>query len=151
MEFKELFPFVLTLVMVGILLGVGLLVLDKFSTAAKTDTAIVNETVTITSAAGELANDFINSVSFIGNTTMRCDLPNAACLNFTSNTGAITVNGTFGDGPWNVSYNYKKSTKASTAVDNTVGALDDIPATWLGLIVTVVVLAIILLLVIRQR
>lgn len=149
METKQLLPITLMLVLVGMLVGVGIFTLDSLSTASKTNTDITNETVTITSAAGTLGNTYVQSVSFIGNTTFRCDLPNTNCFNITNSaTGAIRVNGSFKDGPFNVSYVYKKSTAASTAIDNTVGALDDIPGTWMALIVTVVVLSIILALVI---
>jgi hypothetical protein len=78
MDVSSLYTFVLTLVLVGMVLGVGLLVLGKFA-----------------------------------------------------NTAGIGAD-------------------ASTALNNTVTAVAEIPSTWLGLIVTITVLAIILTLVIRS-
>jgi len=78
MDVSALYTFVLTLVLVGMVLGVGLLVLGKFA-----------------------------------------------------NTAGIGAD-------------------ASTALNNTVDAVAEIPSTWLGLIVTITVLAIILTLVIRS-
>jgi hypothetical protein len=78
MDVKDLYTFVLSLVLIGMILGVGILVLDKF----------------------------------MG----------------TSGLGATSV----------------------TAINKTIIAISDIPNTWLGLIVTIVVLAIILTLVIRS-
>ena len=78
MEVGELYQFVLLLVLVGMILGVGILVLDKFSTSS--------------------------------------GVSNAAAL----------------------------------ALNNTRSAISDISTTWLSLIVTVAVLAIILTLVIRS-
>lgn len=78
MDVSALYTFVLTLVLVGMILGVGLLVLDKFG-----------QSVTAGSAAANATTD-------------------------------------------------------------TIAALAEIPTTWLGLVVTIVVLAIILTLVIRS-
>lgn len=78
MEVRDLYNFVLLVVLVGMILGVGLIVLSNFSTS----------------------------------------------------TGV--------------------GTDASTAINNTVSALTPIASTWLSLIVTVAVLAIILTLVIRS-
>lgn len=78
MELNQLYQFVLLIVLVGMILGVGILTLDKFSTSSG-------------------------------------------------------VTGT-----------------ASTAINNTRAELAKIPSDWLGLIVTVVILAIILFLVIRS-
>lgn len=78
MDASDLYTFVLTLVLIGMVLGVGLLVLDKF---ANTDG--------------------------IGQT-------------------------------------------AGKAVNDTISAIADIPTTWLGLVVTITVLAIILTLVIKS-
>lgn len=149
MEFKQLLPIVLMLILIGMLLGVGVIVLDNLSAASKSSITVVNESVTLTSATGTLANGYVTSITFIGNTTFRCDLPNADCLNITDSVaGTIATNGSFKDGPFNVSYAYKQATASSTAVDNSVTALSTISSTWLGLIITVVVLSIILAMVI---
>lgn len=78
MDVSALYTFVLTLVLVGMIVGVGLLVLDKFS-------------------------------------------------------GAVTA-----------------GSAAANATQETITAIAEIPSTWLGLVVTIVVLAIILTLVIRS-
>jgi len=78
MELNQLYQFVLLIVLVGMLLGVGILILDKFAA-----------------------------------------------------TSGLTVN-------------------AATAINDTIDAIKPIATTWLGLIVTIAVLAIILVLVIRS-
>jgi len=78
MDISALYTFVLTLVLIGMITGVGLLVLDKFSASVTADSV------------------------------------------------------------------------AQNATKDTIKALAEIPGTWLGLVVTIVVLAIILSLVIRS-
>jgi len=99
MDVSNLYTFVLTLVLVGMVLGVGIMVLGKF------------QTVIIVEAAN-------------------CG------LNASGGTG-----GTIG---------YSACGEVYDGVGSTVSAIAEIPSTWLGLIVTITVLAIILTLVIRS-
>ena len=73
MEVKQLEGFVLLLVMLGLIIGVGILVLDKFSIAVKDSTSI-NETITFTNSVGvtvqgTTANDDVTSITSIINGT----------------------------------------------------------------------------------
>jgi len=99
MEVSQLYQFVLTLVLVGLIVGVGLVVLGQFRT---------------TLASG-VANCTINATGGTG--------------------GTILYTGCGAD------YN---------ATQSTITAIGTIPSTWLGLIVTIVVVAIILTIVIKS-
>ena len=156
-EIQDLGKIVLMFVLVGMILGVGILIPDKFSIAAKDSTIIINETVVFTAGAGTTANDDVSSITRISNNSAdarTCTTFNTAawCANYTT-AGAIIINvSTFVDltGNYNVSYVYDKDTSAYTATTNTNTALSTIASTWLSLIITIVVLAIILTLVIRS-
>lgn len=155
MELNNFAPIVMTLVLVGMVLGVGLIIFDSFADAVKTDATITNETLTIASGAGTTANDEVSAVSIIINTTgeFNCTSFNSptACANWTE-SGAITVNNTkMGNGSyWRVSYTYDADTEATTVAEDVRDATSPIGTTWMTLIVTVLVLAIILTLVIRS-
>lgn len=155
METKELLPFVLTIVSVGILLGVGLVVLSSFNNTVYREEIGVNTTVTwvnngstINIGHGNLTADPViyNSTSSI-----------VSSVNYTTNlaTGVITVNDNTTSCKTGMScrviHNYKNyGTEANTALTNATSAVSDISSTWLALIVTVAVLSLILLMVIRS-
>lgn len=146
----DLKGFVLMLVLVGMVLGVGLIVLTQLSTSAKTTETMTNETITIAGHAGTTARDEIQSVTYFGNTTMKCYVFNSAsaCLNWSAD-GSVTTNLTFGNKNYNISYTFLEDSNASLASDNVSTAMQPIASTWLALIVTITVLSIILVLVIR--
>jgi len=146
-EFKELTGFVLLLVFIGMLLGIGILVLDQFGVVAKDSTAVTDEQVAMSSSAGNTANDDVTAVSSFYNSTNSSDLYTVLAGNWTS-AGALSF--TVNDGTYNVSYVYDADSVATTATTNTVSAISPIASTWLPLIVTVFVLAIILMLVIQS-
>lgn len=152
MEFEQLQGFILLLVLLGMILGVGVLILDKFGIAVKDSTTITNEAVTITSGAGQLANDDVTSMSFFGNETINSSFTGIDFdeeINWTT-AGVIAVNGTFTDGAYNASYVYDADSTSTTTLAATTTAVAAISTTWLGLIVTIAILAIILTLVIRS-
>ena len=208
------------IVFVGLILGVGILVMDKFGEAAKTSTTIVNDTVTFSGGTGTTTNDDLTSLTSIVNESGSftylsstynftsagvinmdknlTDVVNesvaavgAASVSLTSNdvtvitsivneTGAVnyrtpqdynfteagsitfarnisnnTVLVTYtynreNDGDHLVSYVYDKDSTATTSLGNTASAISDISTSWLSLIITIAILAIILSLVIRS-
>lgn len=161
MEFKQLYPFTLLLILIGMVLGVGILVLDNFGDATKESTDVVNESVVFTNGVGAAtANDEVTTVTYVGNSTIGCTVFNTAlwCANYTGGgalAGAtITLNvstfSTNANGTFQVSYTYDADSDATTATADTVTAMSAISSTWLPLIVTIAVLAIILVLVIRS-
>ena len=154
MEIGRLSTIVLLFVLVGILLGVGILVFEKFGVAAGTSTDVVNETITISSSAGQTANaDQGVTVTYFGNSTTNTILGNGtigAEINYSS-PGVITVDvGTWLDDDYDISYTYIKNSTATDSMTSMKDAISPIATTWLPLIVTVVVLAIILTLVISS-
>ena len=145
---------VLMFVLVGMILGVGILILDNFGVAVKDSTTITNETVTFTAGAGTLANDDVSAITLISNATRTCSTFNSAswCANWTT-AGAITINvSTFVDltGNYNVTYVYDADSTSTDAMTSTTTALTAISSTWLALIITIVMLSIVLALVIRS-
>lgn len=154
MELKDLAPVVLLLVSIGLLLGIGIITFDKFGDAAA---EIRTETQNVTLIEGvdvDLNYGNITQVSSIVNST------NLAVIN----TSHVVVNQTIGDiyllyngtdmyGGLDVqlTYNWKDfETVTDEAMDSMITNTSDISSTWLGLIVTIIILSIILSLVIRS-
>lgn len=148
-ELNDIYKFVFIVISVGMLLGVGILTFDRFGVAVKDRTSIVNETIAIASSAGSTANDDVASVTYFGNSTINCAPPDTACLNFTT-AGGLVVNSSFADGNYDVSYSYDADSVSTTVMSNMISASSPIASTWLPLIITVLVLAVILTLVINS-
>lgn len=151
METDSIFPFVLLLVTVGMILGVGILVLDIFGDAAKTDGTASLESIVI-AYTGTTTNDEVSAVAFFGNATLNTTTITAtnSYVNFTEG-GVISVNRThYPNDTYTITYTYDKDSEATTTTTSVVSALGSISSTWLPLIVTIAMLAIILTLVIRS-
>ena len=145
MEIKKLPAIVLLIVLVGLIIGVGTLTLDKFGIAAKDSTTLL-ESVTFTAGAGSTANDDVTAVNYITNGTITAPSNN---ISFTS-AGVITSGNSSIVGAYNVSYTYDKDSKATTTLSSSRDEVSNVSTVWLGLIITIVVLALILALVIRS-
>lgn len=148
METKNLYSLVYMVMAVGLILGVGILVLDYFSDSVKVSSTI-SEMVTISTRAGTTANDEVSAVTSFGNVTYSCSPINVACVNVSA-SGAISTNTTFTNGNFTLVYTYDKDTYGTTTLSNVIGAISPISTTWLTLIVTVAILALILSMVIRS-
>lgn len=148
MEINSLQAFVLTMVLVGMILGVGVLVLDKFSGATKDAITLTNESITVTSSTASVVYPNVASVAYFGNSTVTGTITNN--VNWTEQGVVSVSSSTFKDGTYNISYVGQSNTTSSNTLASTVGAITPISTTWLGLIVTIAVLAIILTLVIRS-
>lgn len=153
MEIKALYPFVLMIVLVGVLIGVGVLVVDQFKTVAFNSQVIVNDSFTFNNAT-TVNLDY-------GNITIFTRIINASSAVLA--TSHYTVNTTDGDIAFSVTenstcqegatcyadYTFKNfETKAGLAAAAVRGEISTIATTWLGIIITIAVLAIILFLVI---
>ena len=149
MNYNDLTSFVLILVVVGLMVGVGVLALDKFGDATKESTVITNESFTVPAANATvtLSNGNITTFTQILNasgstwtsTQYSIDLTTGV-LNNTGNTGACT-NGT----TCYAYYTYDEyDTTSATAIDAGRDAVGAVSNTWLTLIVTIGILAIIL-------
>jgi hypothetical protein len=147
MEYKALYPFVLSIILVGMLIGVGVLALDKFGTAAKDETTAVT-LVTILGQTGQLpiTSDVEELVSFTNSTASFTPGVNVNVSSAGVLTTSPAINGTL---RYNATYRYLKSGAAVTALNSGRQATSEFSTVWLGLIVTIAVLAIILTLVMR--
>ena len=72
MELNKLNGFVLLIVLVGMILGVGVLIMDQFGTATKDSTSVVNESVAFIAAAGATTNDDVLTMVEISNQSVSC-------------------------------------------------------------------------------
>ena len=150
MEIKDLYPLVLMIVFVGLLLGVGILVLDKFGEAAKDSTTIVNNTLAAVGAASvTLSHDDVTSVTSIVNASGDSNYRLTTDYNFTT-AGVFTFARNISNNTVLVSYVYDRDTISTTSAANSAAAISDISTSWLSLIITIAILAIILGLVIRS-
>jgi len=153
METKALYPFVLMLVMTGMIIGVGLLMFDKFGTAAKTSgVSILNEEQAAVDNVIYLNNHPVSGIVQMKNKTDPGHLIPAAAYNLTKDSGKVVINGTQWGGAYSVYVNYTGSVNSSStvALAQTSTAVGSISSTWLALIVIVVVLSIVLGLVVRS-
>lgn len=149
MELKDLFQFILILVLTGILMGVGALVFINLFSTGQIETTITNEQITADpNVSAILANVPFLSVSSIYNVT------NASHLveNFTTENSSYVIvqDPIFNQTTVNVTYSYRRNTSASTMISQMNVSLLPIANTWIPLIVTVLALAIVLALVIRS-
>ena len=149
MEYKDLTAFVLMLVMIGLIAGVGVLVLDRFGTSGGVtiSTGVTNETHAFSSNVFTTTyiDQGIYAVS-IGNSsvTYACAVAGSANCNYSSLTGIVTGSQTIGDDSISANYTYLKNSSVTTTVHAARNAISDIPEDWMSLIVTIGVLAIIL-------
>ena len=150
MEYEKIYPFVLLVLLVGMVLGVGILVFDKFGTATRESSSTINESITLTAAAGQTTYTNVTSISFFGNVTNTSDsgeLVLGEDINF-SDSGVITTNSKLVNGAYNISYGFTVGNAAYDALIDTGTELGTIATTWLGLIITIFVLAVIMFMVI---
>lgn len=138
---------VMTIVIIGIVIGIGVLVLDQFGTVVKISATVNNETIAMTNGVGTTANDDVTSVFYFVNSTdpdeiriLYNDTEADYGFNFTT-AGAIEAAGAGGN--YNISYIYDADTPATTATFGTRDAVDDF-VTWIPVIIIILAAAIIL-------
>lgn len=141
-----------TLVILGIMLVIGLVVLDKMEEASWVSTAGTggsNETLTTVTETGEDFTDSTlrNAACTLGIVTNATGGETIAAGNYTQTNCnlASAAGGGYNNTNWNVTYTsqYDADTVASLAGNATIGAIADIPE-WLPVIVVVVIAAVIL-------
>jgi len=156
MEINKLYSFVLLLILVGMVLGVGVLVLDKFSST--TFYTITGKMDSITPTNGS------HTALSYGNITATTSVINATDgITFPASCYTVYANGTFflnvennatcvySGYDLNVTYNAKDyATATRDATTSAGGEVSNISTNWLGLIVTVAILSIVLFLVVRS-
>ena len=73
MEKNELLSSVLMLVLIGVMVGVGVLLLDIFGNQTRESGTVINETVTLSQTrTATLTHTDITKVTFFGNSTINC-------------------------------------------------------------------------------
>ncbi len=153
MEIKYLQGFVLMLVFVGMLLGIGVLVIDKFGRATR-DTVEITESGKNLSTGSALTLGQTYCLSLVsldnGTTTFSLDTNNLTFTDADSCAISYSTVSTCNNPRCNITYKYGRVTSAATSMLNVNSAITPIASTWLTLIVTVAVLSIILGLVISS-
>jgi len=149
MEIENLAPIILTLVLVGLVVGVGVLTLDKFGTATKELRTTTSESITIPAqnAIVTLANGNLTKVTSIVNSTGTTLSSANYSINLVTgainNTDNVSSCGT-GD-TCLVTYSWTDyNTKTNAAVGAAGAAVGDVSNTWMSLIVTLLALSLIL-------
>jgi len=150
MNLPELVPAVLVITAIGILVGIGIIVLDQMGDTTKVSTTVANETITVASGTVNFANDDVTLVNEIQNASgeerwFRGDgiastgYSASATWNWTTVT--LVTNAT--DAVYNVSYTYDADQTATTAVFSTRDVVDDF-VIWIPTIVIILAAAVIL-------
>jgi len=150
---------IITLVVVGIILGVGFLVLEELEDSIGTDTGtVVNESITPTDAGVYVSQNFstdgIHCYHDFAPVTIVNDSGDIIIApgnySYQSSTGLIWNTTSEFVSSWNITYTYGFGNESSACegVGTTVTAVSSIP-TWLVIIVIISVVAIILAIVFK--
>lgn len=147
MKYTALPTFVVMLVLIAMLVGVGVLTFSKFGSAAKESTVITNESFTVPAEAVTLAHGNITSWLYVLNATG--DVWGAGNYSVDTTTGVFNNTGNeSGCVDKDTCYAYytydEYNTETMTAASAAGTAVGDISNTWLTLIVTIGLLAIII-------
>lgn len=155
MDVKELPQIVLMLVLIGMIVGIGVLIHDKFGTATAVTATVTNESITIPAVGVNvsLAQENLTGFSRILNATGGTQLAANYTVHLTDgiithdgNTSACTQGDTcYAYYSWT---NYDSETR--TALRAAQSAISGVATSWLALIVTMVVLGILLTMVINS-
>ena len=155
---------VVTLIVVGIVLGLGFMVFDEFGTTVTTEsTTVYNETLAQTGATDYSVNQWLQHR--YNNTNCWSNL---AIVQVTNNTAGYVIqpanytntwDGRFynitgteldvGTSGWNVTYSYKSSNSpACLGISDTKTAINKIP-TWLAILVVMTIVGLVLYMVFK--
>lgn len=149
-ETKNLPGFILTLILLGMIIGVGLIVLINFGDSARTTTTQVNNSITLLRNQWvSLTYDELSSFTSLKNSTSYT-IPAANYTVDTTNGRIMLLAQKWNNTAAKATYGYYVDSTTTTAMDNISSAVTPIATTWIALIVTVFVLAIILGLVITS-
>jgi len=145
---------IISLMVIGIVLGVGLLVLSEFEKSMGTDTGIeINETITPTGDGVYVSKNYTTSGVYCYHDFTPVTVSNetngviisSGNYSYQPSTGLIWNTTSEFECSWNITYNYGfgNSSSACEGVGTTVTAVSSIP-TWLVILVIILVVAIIL-------
>ena len=156
MDMKDLVPFVLMVVLVGMVVGVGLISLDRFSTTTFYQRSNYNDSISLTLNNTRYALDYgnITGVNAVWNGTN--NLLSSSCYEIYTTNGSMRYINDTADcavfaGTARVLYDFKEyNTATRNAVNSASNEVSGITTNWLGLIVTIFVLSIIVVLVVKS-
>lgn len=145
---------ILTVLIIGIVIGIGVIIFDQFGDAVQVDTIVTDENVALASGAGTTANDEVISLEGLSNSTNVLIYRNESLtsqINFTSTGIAYDTTLTeLAEASTQVAnYTYEEDTAGTTAVWGMRDSVDDF-VTWLPVIIIILATAIILGLVMRS-
>ena len=107
------------LAFIAIVVGLALIGnLGNVIYAATTLSSVVNESIVITSGAGQTANDDLSSVSYFGNQSRDCSVNISTLVNWTR-AGVITIGG-YPDTTYNISYLYEEDEYVAHSTSRTL-------------------------------
>jgi len=158
---KALYPAVLVIIIVGIMLGVGIFVLDETSEAISTTLeSVSNETMNMTNPTSPLtvsnsgecgfSNLVVTAVTNYSNSEEAIIDPSEYTVNADAGT-IINTTGTYAD-EWNVSYTYFGSGGEDdycTVLETSITGIGGL-ASWIAVIVVVIAAAVVLGIVINS-
>ena len=141
------------IVLIGLVVGVGVLLFDKFSTVSSIETFVVQTTDEITALNN--TNVSLTGYDIIADPTNISHINGTDLTNFvgnwTVNNGSDGVLATFQlrNETWdavnlNITYTYNKKTPTYFVLKNMTAGLAPIGSSWMPLIITISILAIIL-------
>jgi len=146
-QISSLTPIILTVVLIGILTGVGMMILMQMQAGSykSTTAGVTNETLTTVSPTGEYLSKYtLTDVACSG-----LSVTNATDGVFIGSVGNYTVNNcrvlavttsAFNNTNWNVTYayTYNADTATSTAVSNVNNSIGTLASTWIPIIIIVI-------------
>jgi len=159
MELNDLLKFTLLIVFVGLIIGTGVLITDKFAIAARTATNTSTGSINVTrelcaAVAGYVTTDtavWVNSSNAVSLSSSyfawdKTGTFAGSCVNVTDAGVTAGINNSI----VNVTYTYGAASAATNSLNSTVKELGNISSNWLGLIITIAVLSIIVTMVIQS-
>lgn len=156
MKLDEMYASVLTFVLIVVLIGIGLTVIGTFGDSVRTAaTATDNNRILWTHNWTSLTNSNINSITSAYNSTDAYDATGYVELDKTGSyqsTAARLKSGTpssLNGSRLNITYVYGVASGATTAMTNSVTAIDDF-VTWIPVMIVIIAAAIIIGMVMRS-
>jgi len=162
MEMQKVQGFILAFLLIGVMLGIGITVIDKLGTSVRVETAVTNENRTVLlNSPMTFTNDYVTTTSVSFKNASSGTAISSAFFSFDktgkfqASTYTLLVAGVgYNNTKVNVSYTYGDSGAATDAITESSNAIGDF-AGWLGIIVVIIAAALIISLVItsfnRQR
>lgn len=150
MRLEDLAPIAITLIIVGVALGIGANITTQTDSSLRTATTVTNQSVTFTNfTLHPLTNAEVTSIISVGNQTMNYGSGNytliatrqSSVLNITIICAASSCTGV--GATLNVSYVVNAKNSASLAAGNSTGALGQV-GSWIPTIGLIIAAAVII-------